>query len=67
MTMEEFIIRSIQKNDNKYDYSKAVYVNANTKVVIGGSKGKRCCKKKIVHAAWYQDTLLFKFGHQIPL
>lgn len=34
MTTEEFIIRSIQKHGNKYDYSKVVYVNANTKVVI---------------------------------
>jgi len=33
-TIEEFIIKAIKVHGNKYDYSKVVYVNANTEVII---------------------------------
>lgn len=34
LTLEDFIQRAREVHDNKYDYSKVTYVNANTKVCI---------------------------------
>lgn len=34
LTQEEFIIRANQKHHNKYDYSKFIYINADTKSII---------------------------------
>ncbi len=34
LTQEEFINKSIETHGNKYDYSKTIYINAKTKVII---------------------------------
>jgi very-short-patch-repair endonuclease len=33
-TREEFIIQAIKTHDNKYDYSKTIYINTATKIII---------------------------------
>lgn len=34
LTTEEFIIRAIKKHGNKYDYSKSIYINSLSKIII---------------------------------
>jgi hypothetical protein len=34
LTIEEFIKNSILKHDNKYDYSKSIYTNSRSKIII---------------------------------
>jgi hypothetical protein len=62
LTIEDFIQRSILKHGNLYDYSKVVYKNANSKVIIickkhgdfeqmaynhlRGNSCPKCCKNK---------------------
>ena len=34
MTLEEFVYRSNMVHNNKYDYSRSVYVNRDTKLIV---------------------------------
>lgn len=45
-TKEEFIEKAIKTHENKYDYSKVYYVNANTKVEIKCNKCETIFKQK---------------------
>ena len=57
MTKDEFIDRSEQKHNNKYDYSKVNYINANTKVCI-------ICP---IHGEFWQRPINhYKRGHGCP-
>lgn len=56
LTIKEFINRSTKKHKNKFDYSKAIYINNSTKVEIVCSK----------HGSFFQSPNLHMMGEKCP-